>query len=136
MLVMGKGIGGVAEDTAKLAGITKVLAVDSDAVANTIAEDISETLLPVAKNYSHIVAASSTVGKNAIPRVAALLDCAPLTDVLEIVDTETFKRPMYAGNAIATVKMTGSIKVHPLLILDFSFIIRVLVLVSSSYSIR
>lgn len=111
LLLAGHNIGDVAKAAASIKGPAKVITVDDEVLAHASAEDLSKLLVPMAKNYSHILAPSSNVGKNFMPRLAALLDVSPLTDVLSVVDNETFKRPMYAGNAIATVKMTDSIKV-------------------------
>lgn len=110
VLVMGKNVGDAAKHASGVAGVTKVLTLDSDSLANATAEDVSGILSQVAKNYSHVLAPASNSGKNFMPRCAAIMDSAPLMDVLAVVDESTFKRPMYAGNAIATVQMTDAVK--------------------------
>lgn len=109
----GASVEAAAKEAALVDGVTKVITVSQDLLSNRVAEDMSKTILAVIKkggDYSHVLAPSSNNGKNYIPRVAALLDVSPLTDVIEIIDDSTFKRPMYAGNAIATVKMSDKVK--------------------------
>ena len=111
VLVAGKGIAGVAAEAAKISGVRKVLTADSDALGAHIAEALSALVVPLMANYEAMLTPASTVGKNFAPRVAALLDVAPLSDVLEIVDANTFVRPIYAGNALETVSSSDAKKV-------------------------
>lgn len=111
VLVIGKNVSDAAAHAAKVKNVSKVLVVDHDAFANSLAEDVSKVVQEIAPKYSHILAPSSNSTKNFIPRAAALLDASPLTDVVSVVDDSTFKRPVYAGNAIATVKMSNAHKV-------------------------
>lgn len=112
MLVAGKNVDAAAKHAASISNVTKVVSVTSDALEHSLAEDMSSLLVQVAKNYTHVLAPSTNNGKNFIPRAAAVMDCSPLSDVIAVVDENTFKRPMYAGNAIATMKMSNSIKVR------------------------
>lgn len=108
---MGKNLDAVSKHAAGISNVTKVLVVENEALVNSLAEDVSAVVTQVAKNYTHILAASTNNGKNFIPRAAAILNSSPLSDVLAVVDENTFKRPMYAGNAIATMKMSNEHKV-------------------------
>ncbi len=110
-MVIGKNVSEAATHASKVKNVSKVLVVDNDAFANGLAEDISKVVQEVAPKYSHILAPSSNSTKNFIPRAAALLNSSPLTDIISVVDESTFKRPVYAGNAIATVKMSDAHKV-------------------------
>ncbi|QDX81912.1 electron transfer flavoprotein subunit alpha [Denitratisoma sp. DHT3] len=100
-----------ADAAAKVAGVAKVLLVDNPAYEHLMAETVAPLLVNLAKNYSHVVAAATTTGKNVMPRVAALLDVAQITDVIQVVAADTFVRPIYAGNAMATVQSKDAIKV-------------------------
>jgi|SRR5690554_260518 len=111
VLVAGENVGAVADAAAKLDGVNKVRVADHAVYAHQLAEPMSALLAELADSYSHVLAAASTTGKNILPRVAALKDVAQLSEVLEVVDADTFKRPIYAGNAIATVKSADSLKV-------------------------
>jgi len=111
ILVAGSGIGAVADQAAKLAGIRSVLVADSDALANHLAENAADLIVSLAGDYDTIVAAATANGKNILPRVAALLDVMQVSEVMEVVDTDTFKRPIYAGNAIEVVQSTDAKKV-------------------------
>jgi electron transfer flavoprotein alpha subunit len=104
LLVAGQNGGAVAEAAAKVPGVRKVLHVDAAAYANPVAEELAALLRSVADGYDYLVAASTTTGKNVMPRVAALLDSAQLSDVVDVLGPDTFKRYIYAGNALATVK--------------------------------
>lgn len=111
MLVAGKDCGAVAEAASKIAGVAKVVHIEHDAYAKPLAEDFSLLLKAMADGYSALIAASTTMGKNVMPRVAALLDIAQLSDIVEVIDGDTFKRYIYAGNALATVKTSDAKKV-------------------------
>jgi electron transfer flavoprotein alpha subunit len=110
ILVVGKDMAEVAANAAKVNNVKKVLTVDHAVFENVLAEDIAPVLKDLAQNYTHVIAPSSNASKNYIPRVAALVDSAPVTDILSVIDEATFTRPVYAGNAIATVKMSDKIK--------------------------
>ena len=109
LLVAGAGCQAVAEQAAKVAGVSKVLVADNAAYANQLAENVSLLVKDLAAGYSHIVAPATTTGKNFLPRVAALLDVSMVSDITAVVDANTFERPIYAGNATATVKTSESI---------------------------
>ena len=111
VLVAGLGCEAVAEQAAKVTGVSKVLCASNAAFEHQLAENVAKLVVSLAGDYSHIVAPATTTGKNFLPRVAALLDVNMLTDVTAVIDAETFERPIYAGNAIATVKDTESKKV-------------------------
>ncbi|MGA2953070.1 MAG: electron transfer flavoprotein subunit alpha/FixB family protein [Caulobacteraceae bacterium] len=111
VLVAGKGIAGVAAEAATLSGVRKVLTAESDALGAHIAEALSGLIVPLMANYDAVLSPATNVGKNFAPRVAALLDVAPLSDVQEIVDPSTFVRPIYAGNALETVSSSDAKKV-------------------------
>ncbi|MCR4265522.1 electron transfer flavoprotein subunit alpha/FixB family protein [Nitratireductor sp. ZSWI3] len=106
VLVAGKGAKAAADAAAKLAGVRKVLLAESDALAEQLAEPLADLIVSLAGGYDTFVAPATTTGKNVMPRVAALLDVMQVSDVIEVVDTTTFKRPIYAGNAIQTVEAT------------------------------
>ncbi len=111
VLVAGSGSEAVAQAAAKVAGVGKVLHADNAVYAHQLAENVAPLIAEVGAGYSHIVAAHTTNGKNTMPRVAALLDVAQISDIVAVVDEATFKRPIYAGNAIATVKSNDAKKV-------------------------
>ena len=111
LLVAGAGCRAVAEAGAKIAGIAKVLLAEHPDYANPVAEDLAALIVPLAKGYSHLLAPATTFGKNLMPRVAALLDVAQISDVSAVVSPDTFVRPIYAGNALATVQSSDPIKV-------------------------
>ena len=111
VLVAGEGCGAVAEAAAKIEGVSKVLVADNAAYGHFLAENLSELVADIAKGYSHVLAAAGTTGKDFMPRVAALLDVAQISDIIRVEGEDTFVRPIYAGNAIATVKSSDSIKV-------------------------
>ncbi len=104
VLVAGENAAAVAESAAQIAGVTKVLLAESAALANGLAENMAAQVLSVADNYTHILFPATVAGKNVAPRVAAKLDVAQISDVLSIESADTFTRPIYAGNAIATVQ--------------------------------
>ena len=110
-LVVGYNCSDVAKTLAETQNIEKVLIVDSEAYTNPIAENISAVLVSISEGYSHILAPATTVGKNIMPRLSALLDVQQISEIVDVIDSDTFDRPIYAGNAIATVKSNDSIKV-------------------------
>jgi len=109
VLVAGSGALAVADAAAKVAGVSKVLLADDAAYANQLAENVAKLVAELGKGYSHILAASTTTGKNILPRAAALLDSSMITDIIAVEGPKTFKRPIYAGNAIATVQSDEAI---------------------------
>jgi electron transfer flavoprotein alpha subunit len=111
VLVAGAGLADASAAAAKLAGVTKVLVADAPALDHLMAEPIAALLVALAPGYSHILAATTAVGKNVLPRVAALLDVQPISDIAAVVDADTFVRPIYAGNGMATVKSSDTKKV-------------------------
>jgi electron transfer flavoprotein alpha subunit len=111
LLVAGFGCGTAAAEAATLVGVTKVLVADAACYQHQLAENIADLVLAIGRDYSHILAAATTHGKNFLPRVAALLDVAQISDVIAVESADTFVRPVYAGNAIATVQSLDSIKV-------------------------
>jgi electron transfer flavoprotein alpha subunit len=111
VLVAGSGCGAVAEQAAKIAGVSKVLVADAPHFADGLAENVAEQILAVAGSYSHILAPASAFGKNILPRVAAKLDVAQISEITKVDSPDTFERPIYAGNAIATVQSGDSVKV-------------------------
>lgn len=111
VLVAGSGAQSVADEAAKLSGVSKVLFADDVAYSHQLAENLADLVAELGKEYSHILAAATTNGKNMMPRLAALLDVEQISDILSVESADTFKRPIYAGNAIATVQSSDSIKV-------------------------
>ncbi|RUO23608.1 electron transfer flavoprotein subunit alpha [Aliidiomarina iranensis] len=111
VLVAGEGSADVAAEAAKVAGVAKVLHADNAAYGHQLAENLSALVVSIGKNYSHIVAPATTTGKNFMPRVAVLLDVAQVSDIIAVESADTFRRPIYAGNAIATVQCAEDIKV-------------------------
>ncbi|ANL36005.1 electron transfer flavoprotein subunit alpha/FixB family protein [Rhizobium phaseoli] len=111
ILVAGKAAKAAADQAAKLAGVAKVLLAESDALANNLAEPLADLIVSLAGSYDTIVSAATSVGKTVLPRVAALLDVAQISEIIEVVSPDTFKRPIYAGNAIQTVQASDAKKV-------------------------
>lgn len=111
VLVAGQNCSGAAEAAAKIAGVSKVLVADNAAYAHQLAENISLLVAELGKGYQYVLAPATTNGKNFMPRVAALLDVAQISEIVEVVSADTFKRPIYAGNVIATVQSGDPIKV-------------------------
>lgn len=111
VLVAGAGMQAVAEQAAQAAGVAKVLVADAPALADSLAENVAAQVLALAQNYSHILFAATAGGKNVAPRVAAKLDVAQVSDIIAVESADTFARPIYAGNAIATVQSADAIKV-------------------------
>ncbi|EPY01416.1 electron transfer flavoprotein subunit alpha/FixB family protein, partial [Magnetospirillum fulvum] len=111
LLVAGSGVGPVVAAAAQVAGVAKVLVAESEALAHPLAEPLAALIVALAPAYSHVLAAATTTGKNVLPRVAALLDVAQVSEIVAVVAPDTFVRPIYAGNALATVRSTDAIKV-------------------------
>ena len=111
VLVIGADCTGTAEAAARIAGVSKVLVADAPQYEHPLAESVAPLIAGLAKGYSHVLAPATTFGKNVMPRVAALLDVAQLSEITAVHDTNTFDRPIYAGNAIATVQSSDPIKV-------------------------
>ena len=106
ILVVGDGCKSVADAAAKLDGVRKVLLAEAPHLAQRLAEETAATILPLMRNYSVLLAPATTMGKNVLPRVAALLDVAQISDIVEVKSPDTFVRPIYAGNALETVQTT------------------------------
>ena len=111
VLVAGQGCAGAAQAAAKIAGVSKVLVADAAQYANALAEPLAALIVSLAAPYSHLVAPATSSGKNVMPRVAALLDVAQISDISAVVSADTFIRPIYAGNALATVQSKDAKKV-------------------------
>src|SRR5690606_3169608 len=111
VLVAGQNVAGVAEAAAKIAGVSKVLVADDAAYANLLPENVAPLIAELGKGYSHVLAPATTNGKNYLPRVAALLDVDQISEIIAVEGADTFRRPFYAGNAIATVQSSAAIKV-------------------------
>ncbi len=111
ILVAGRGCAAVAEEAARIGGAGKVLLADAPAYEHALAENMGALVADLAAGYDHILAAHTTTGKNFLPRVAALLDTQMVSDIIGVESPDTFKRPIYAGNAIATVKSSDAKKV-------------------------
>ncbi|MCW8307363.1 FAD-binding protein [Acidiphilium sp. PA] len=109
-LIAGEGVGDAAKAAAAIAGVAKVLVADGPAFAHALAEPLADLIVKLAGDYSHVLAASTAIGKNVMPRAAALLDVQPISDIAEVIDADTFVRPIYAGNAMATVKSSDAKK--------------------------
>ena len=111
VLIAGHDVGAAAANAAKLAGVTKVHVADSPALAHALAEPLAALLVQMAGHHDHIFAASTATGKNVMPRVAALLDVQPISDIAAVEGHDTFVRPIYAGNALATVQSSDAKKI-------------------------
>lgn len=111
ILVAGNGCAAVADEAAKVAGVAKVLLVEDALYANALAENMAALIVSLADGYDAIISAATTSGKNILPRVAALLDVAQISEIVEVVSPDTFVRPIYAGNAMATVQSGDAKKV-------------------------
>lgn len=111
IFVAGHNCRAVADQAAQVAGVAKVQLLDGEAYAHQLAEAVAPVLAEAAKAHSHLLAPATTTGKNILPRVAALLDKQMLTDITKVESADTFQRPIYAGNAIATVQMTDDLKI-------------------------
>ena len=111
VLVAGSGCAAAAQAAAKIAGVAKVLVADAAHYAHGLAENVGDLVAGLAKGYSHVLAPATTYGKNFLPRTAALLDVAQISDVIKIESADTFVRPIYAGNVLATVQSSDRVKV-------------------------
>lgn len=111
VLVAGEGCGAVGEAAAKVAGVAKVVVADNAAYGHQLAENVSKLVAEAGASATHILFPSTSNGKNIAPRVAALLDVQPISDIISVESADTFKRPVYAGNVIATVQSSDAIKV-------------------------
>ncbi len=111
VLVAGADCAAVAEAAARIDGVAKVRLADHPSLAHALAETVAPLIARLASDYSHVLAAATTTAKNGLPRAAALIDVAMVSEITKVLDAETFERPIYAGNAIATVRATGPIKV-------------------------
>ena len=111
VLVAGAGVDAVAVAASQIAGVRKVIQVDALSLADQLAEPLAAQILSITSNYSHVLAPATANGKNVLPRVAAKLDVAQLSDITKVISADTFERPIYAGNAIATVQSSDPIKV-------------------------
>ena len=110
LLVAGSGCAGVADECSSIQGVTRILLVDDSAYEHDLPENLSPLVQSLAERYSHVLAPASTFGKSLLPRVAARLDVQQISDISDIESTDTFVRPIYAGNALATVQSTDSVK--------------------------
>ena len=110
VLVAGAGCGAAAEEAARIPGVAKVLVAEAAALEHRVAEEIAPLIVKLAPNYSHVLAAATTSGKNVMPRAAALLDVQQISDISGVESADTFVRPIYAGNALATVQSSDSVK--------------------------
>ena len=110
VLVAGHGCGEAARGAAQIPGIAKVLHADAAQLDDEIAENVAALIVSIAKNYTHVLAPATSNGKNVLPRAAALLDCQQVSDIIAVEGADTFVRPIYAGNALATVKSSDPIK--------------------------
>ena len=111
LLIAGENLDEISTTTSKISGISKILRADDNTLSHQIAENVAPLIVNLAKNYSHILFPSNTSGKNIAPRVAALLDVAQISDIVQIISEDTFVHPIYAGNAMATVQSSDGIKV-------------------------
>ena len=109
--VLGAGVSGAATAAAAIAGVSKVLTFDDASLAEQTSEALAAQILSVASAYSHILAPATSIGKSVLPRVAAKLDVAQVSDIIKVESTDTFVRPIYAGNVLATVQATDAVKV-------------------------
>jgi electron transfer flavoprotein alpha subunit len=110
VLVAGSGCGAVGEAAAQIAGVARVLVADDAALEHHLAENMAPLVAGLASNYSHVLAPSTTFAKNFMPRAAALIDAQQISDITEVISPDTFVRPVYAGNAMATVRSSDPVK--------------------------
>jgi electron transfer flavoprotein alpha subunit len=109
--VLGSGVSGAAASAAAVAGVSKVLTFDDASLAEQTSETIAAQILSIAGNYSHVLAPATSIGKSVLPRVAAKLDVAQVSDIIKVESADTFVRPIYAGNVLATVQATDATKI-------------------------
>jgi electron transfer flavoprotein alpha subunit len=110
LLIAGNGCGAAAQAAAQVAGVTRVLLADDASLEGQLAENVANLVVSLAGNYSHVLTAATTFGKNFMPRAAALLDMSQISEISEVISADTFVRPVYAGNAMAKVQSSDSIK--------------------------
>ena len=110
VLVLGSNSDSVAKSISEVPNVKKVIHVDNEIYENFLAENFTSVIVKQAENYSHVVCSANTFGKNLMPRVAALLDTSQVSDIIKVISADTFLRPIYAGNAFATVKSSDSKK--------------------------
>ncbi|MFL2813626.1 MAG: electron transfer flavoprotein subunit alpha/FixB family protein [Candidatus Puniceispirillales bacterium] len=111
ILVAGSGCADIGKQSSQIPDVKSVLVADSEEYKDFVAENLSALIISLSKDYSHIIAPSTTTGKNFMPRVAALLDVMQISDIIQVIDETTFQRPIYAGNALSTVKSNDKIKI-------------------------
>ena len=111
VLVAGSGCGEAAKQAAAIAGVTKVLVADAPHYAQALAENIAPLMASIGKNYSHILATATSAAKDIMPRAAALLDVSQVSEIVQVISPDTFVRPVYAGNALETVKTSDAVKI-------------------------
>ena len=119
LLIAGENCAAVADAAAQIAGISKVKVADNAMFAHHLAENLSTLIVEMAKDYSHLLTAATTFGKNVMPRAAALLDMAQISEIVEVKSADTFVRPIYAGNALATVQSSDPIKMITVRVISF-----------------
>jgi len=119
LLIAGENCAAVADEAAQIAGISKVKVADNAMFAHHLAENLATLIVEMAKDYSHVLTAATTFGKNVMPRAAALLDMAQISEIVEVKSADTFVRPIYAGNALATVQSSDSIKLITVRVISF-----------------
>ena len=119
LLVAGEGCQAVADSAAQIAGVNAVKLADNAIFSHQQAENLATLIVECAKDYSHVLAAATTFGKNLLPRASALLDVAQISDIVEVKSADTFVRPIYAGNALATVQSSDAIKMITVRIISF-----------------
>ncbi|SDJ44914.1 electron transfer flavoprotein alpha subunit apoprotein [Paraburkholderia steynii] len=119
VLVAGHGVQGAANTAARIAGVSRVLVADAPQLAHGLAENMGAQVMHVAARYSHILFSATSMGKNVAPRVAALLDVAQISDIVRVVSADTFERPIYAGNALVTVRSGDPVKVATVRVTSF-----------------
>ena len=111
VLIAGSNMNSVVEEAQKIDGVSKILTCDSDSYSNSIAEDLSSLIIANSDGYTHILAPATTFGKNLMPRISAKLDSQQISDIISVESADTFKRPIYAGSCIATVKSNDAVKI-------------------------